>query len=86
VIWHPPVHSWLKCNIDGASKVNPGESGCGGGGIFRNAEADALICFAEPLGIKTSFQTELCGFSGNCAPNGLEQCLPQKNQTRCLGR
>jgi len=24
VIWHPPVHFWLKCNIDGASKGNPG--------------------------------------------------------------
>lgn len=60
VIWHPPVHSWLKCNIDGASKGNPGVSGCGE--VFRNEEAKAVICFAEPLGIRTSYQAELCGF------------------------
>jgi ribonuclease HI len=59
VIWHPPIHSWLKCNIDGASKGNPGVSGCGG--IFRNEEAEAVICFAEPLGLRTSYHAELCG-------------------------
>jgi len=49
----------LKCNIDGASKGNPGVSGCGG--IFRNEEVEAVICFAKPLGLRTSYHAELCG-------------------------
>ncbi|CAJ2659028.1 unnamed protein product [Trifolium pratense] len=43
---------------DGAAKENPGLAGCGG--IFRNHVAEMLYCFAEPLGIATSFQAELC--------------------------
>ncbi|PNX65865.1 ribonuclease H, partial [Trifolium pratense] len=43
---------------DGAAKGNPGLAGCGG--IFRNHVAEMLYCFAEPLGIATSFQAELC--------------------------
>jgi ribonuclease HI len=63
VVWHRPTHLWLKCNTDGASKGNPRISGCGG--IFRNASADALLCFAEPLGIKSSYTAELCGLMRN---------------------
>lgn len=47
VIWSPPLQSWIKCNIDGASIGNPGNLSCGG--IFRNNEADFLCCFTEPL-------------------------------------
>jgi len=50
---------WIKCNIDGASKGNPGPSACGG--IFRDHEANMLMCFAEPLGISSSYKAELCG-------------------------
>jgi len=68
VVWHPPRQLWLKCNTDGASKGNPGISGCGG--ILRNATADAMLCFVEPLGIKSSYLDELCGLAdesyGNC--------------------
>lgn len=60
IIWQPPLVSWLKCNIDGASKGNPGMSGCGG--IFRNSQAEAVCCFAEPIGISNSFTAELCAF------------------------
>jgi ribonuclease HI len=30
-------------------------------GVFRNHEADVLCCFAEPLGISSSYFAELCG-------------------------
>jgi hypothetical protein len=59
ILWHPPLPNWIKCNIDGASKGNPGSSSCGG--IFRNNEADFLLCFAEPHGFASSYQAELCG-------------------------
>ncbi|GAU19469.1 hypothetical protein TSUD_77130 [Trifolium subterraneum] len=55
----PPLINWLKCNIDGAAKGNPGLASCGG--IFRNHEADMIYCFAEPLGTASAFQAELCG-------------------------
>ena len=60
IMWYPPTNPWIKCNIDGASQRNLEPSSCGG--VFRNGNADVLYCFAEPLGIKTSFQAELCGF------------------------
>ncbi|GAU32064.1 hypothetical protein TSUD_214200 [Trifolium subterraneum] len=59
VLWQPPLINWLKCNIDGAAKGNPGLASCGG--IFRNHEADMIYCFAEPLGTASAFQAELCG-------------------------
>ncbi|MCI08013.1 glycerol-3-phosphate dehydrogenase, partial [Trifolium medium] len=34
IIWNPPLINWIKCNIDGASKGNPGISSCAG--VFRN--------------------------------------------------
>jgi ribonuclease HI len=59
IFWNPPLPNWIKCNIDGASKGNPGLSSRGG--IFRNNEADFLLCFAEPLGYTSSYQAELQG-------------------------
>jgi hypothetical protein len=53
ILWQPPLTNWVKCNIDGAVKGNPGIAGYGG--IFRNHAADMLYCFAEPLGIASSF-------------------------------
>ncbi|GAU51630.1 hypothetical protein TSUD_414540 [Trifolium subterraneum] len=58
IIWQPPLFNWIKCNIDGASKGNPGLAGCGG--VFRNHVADLLHCIAEPLGIASSYHAELC--------------------------
>ena len=60
VIWQPPPITWLKCNIDGASKGNPGMSGCGG--IFRNCQFEVVCSFVEPLGNSNSFIAELCAF------------------------
>ncbi|GAU32136.1 hypothetical protein TSUD_218870 [Trifolium subterraneum] len=58
VLWQPPLINWLKCNIDGAAKGNPGLASCGG--IFRNHVADMIYCFVEPLGTASTFQAELC--------------------------
>lgn len=61
ILWDPPQLNWTKCNIDGASNGNPGNSTCGG--IFRDHNSDAILCFSEPIGICTSYnQAELCGF------------------------
>jgi len=49
ILWQPPLHNWIKCNIHGASNQNSGNSSCGG--IFRSHNAYALCCFVEPMGI-----------------------------------
>jgi ribonuclease HI len=59
VCWQPPLWNCFKCNIDGASRGNPGIAACGG--IFRNHDAEFVYGFAEPLGISSSFVAELCG-------------------------
>jgi ribonuclease HI len=59
VCWQPPLLNWFKCNIDGASNGNPGNSSCGG--IFRDHEANFILAFAEPLQITTSYVAELSG-------------------------
>jgi ribonuclease HI len=50
----------IKCNIDGASNGNPGNSACGG--IFRGQNSKAILCFSKPLGICTAYHAELCAF------------------------
>jgi hypothetical protein len=59
IIWHPPLPSWVKCNIDCASKGNPGQASFGG--IYRNNFSDFTLCFAEPLGFASSYHDELQG-------------------------
>jgi ribonuclease HI len=56
IFWHPPLLNWTKCNIDGA--CSQGLASCSG--VFRNHEAEFMLCFAEPLGTCSPFQTELC--------------------------
>lgn len=57
VIWKKPTFPWLKVNTDGLSKGNPGLAAAGG--IFRDCLGVCHGCFAEPLGIQTSFFAEL---------------------------
>ncbi|KAK2381212.1 hypothetical protein QL285_068838 [Trifolium repens] len=57
VLWIPPLNHWLKCNVDGAAKGNPGLAGCGG--VFRDHRAEFVYGFAEPLGNSSSIQAEL---------------------------
>ncbi|XP_024640521.1 uncharacterized protein [Medicago truncatula] len=49
----------IKCNIDGAAKGNPGLSAAGG--VFRDREGQFILCFSEPLGISTSYISEMHG-------------------------
>ncbi|KAK2403171.1 hypothetical protein QL285_052632 [Trifolium repens] len=59
VLWQLPLLGWIKCNSDGASVGNPGNSACGG--IFRNSEANFCGAFAINLGTQSSFVAELMG-------------------------
>jgi hypothetical protein len=59
IILQPPLVSWIKCNIDGASSGNPGIASCGG--VFRDSDAEFLLAFAEPLGVASSYSAELSG-------------------------
>jgi len=58
VIWTPPNNCWVKCNPDGASITNNLQSSCGG--IFRDANADGLGCFAVNLGPGSAIIAEFC--------------------------
>jgi ribonuclease HI len=59
VLWQPPILNWIKCNSDGASAGNPGNSACGG--VFRNSQAIFCGAFAVNLGIQSSLFAELLG-------------------------
>ncbi|PNX74366.1 ribonuclease H [Trifolium pratense] len=59
VLWQPPILNWIKCNCDGASAGNPGNSSCGG--VFRNSEAIFCGAFAINLGVQSSLFAELMG-------------------------
>jgi ribonuclease HI len=58
VLLLPPLVNWIKYNIDGAAKGNP--SIVASGSVFRNSDAELLLCFAVPLGFASSYQAELC--------------------------
>ena len=62
--WHPPPKGYLKCNIDGASKGNPGIAGYGG--VLRDEEGIIIFIFHYHLGKATNNMAELMA---------LEQCL-----------
>ncbi|XP_024632555.1 uncharacterized protein [Medicago truncatula] len=57
VLWNPPPLHWIKCNTDGSSNTNT--SSCGG--IFRDRNADFLMCFAENTGHENAYFAELSG-------------------------
>jgi len=57
IIWQPPIFQWIKCNTDGAATSTT--SSCVG--IFRNRDADFLLCFSENLGTGNAFFAELSG-------------------------
>lgn len=48
IVWVKPSNPWVKLNVDGASKGNPGE--VGDGRILRNSSCHFLLAFAEYLG------------------------------------
>ena len=54
--WLLPPDGWSKANFDGASKGNPGPSGCGG--VIRNSFGEGIAAFASPLGFQTNHLAE----------------------------
>lgn len=58
VQWNPPLGNDLKLNIDGASKGNPGISGCGG--VIRNNKEEMILAFSEYLETGSNNRVEMC--------------------------
>jgi len=63
-IWKPPPHGFLKVNIDGTSKGNPGLAGFGG--VIRDERGQINKIFHGHLGKATNNMAELMA---------LERCL-----------
>jgi len=57
VLWHPPILNWVKCNTDGSAT----SSSLACGGIFRNNNAQFMLCFSENTGNGNTFFAELSG-------------------------
>lgn len=51
--WKPPQTGFLKLNVDGASKGNPGEAGARG--VFRRNDGSWVVSFARRIGLTTNF-------------------------------
>lgn len=62
--WVRPFILWIKLNVDGTSKGNPGESGSGG--IFRDSNFDFILAFANYLGHQTSMFAKPSLFTLGC--------------------
>jgi len=56
-IWQPPPHGFLKINIDGASKGNPGMARFGG--VIRDEQGSIKDIFHSHFGIATNKMVEL---------------------------
>lgn len=52
-MWHPPIISWIKCNIDRTKKDCLGSANCGK--IFRDDSVVVVGCFAQSINISTAF-------------------------------
>lgn len=59
VFWHPPLIPWVKINMDGLAKGNPGEAACGA--VFKGFNGAFKGCFAMSLGLHSSFYAEIFG-------------------------
>ncbi|TXG74132.1 hypothetical protein EZV62_002711 [Acer yangbiense] len=55
--WRPPSSLWIKVNIDGCSKGNPGAGACSG--VFRDDKANFKGGFSLFIGHCTSFVAEM---------------------------
>jgi len=55
--WVPPPEHWIKLNVDGGSKGNPGNAGAGG--ILRGHLGNWIQEFAVNLGQCTSVKAEV---------------------------
>ncbi|XP_070054663.1 uncharacterized protein [Nicotiana tomentosiformis] len=68
VTWQLPCHGWYKCNIDEASKGNPGPSSLGF--CVRDDEGDVVYARAVDLGVTTNVVAE-----AKAILQGLEYCV-----------
>lgn len=57
--WLVPPLKWIKINFDGATKGNPGPTGCGG--VTRDSNGICISVVALPLGIQTNHIAEAIG-------------------------
>ncbi|KAG5249134.1 non-LTR retroelement reverse transcriptase [Salix suchowensis] len=55
--WTYPANDWIKLNVDGCSKGNPGEAGAGG--VLRDGMGSWIAGFARNNGICSSVTAEL---------------------------
>ena len=56
VMWTPPQPGHLKCNVDRASRGNPGEAG--GGGILRDHCGHIIFAFSHFNDVQTNTAAE----------------------------
>lgn len=56
VKWNFPPTEWFKCNIDGASRGNPGEIFYGF--CIKDSEGDLIYAEDKPKGVATNMGTE----------------------------
>ena len=79
--WHSLPSRFVKLNIDGCLKDNPGVSG--GGGILRSTEGRLLFAFSVYLGQCTSLQAEamalLLGLQLGVQRGGLDNLVVESN-------
>lgn len=57
VSWCKPWEGWVKLNVDGACRGNPGS--CGGGGVIRDDKGRFLAAFSTKFGFGTNNEAEL---------------------------
>ncbi|KAK1583559.1 hypothetical protein Q3G72_024995 [Acer saccharum] len=62
--WKPPPEGFLKFNVDGSSRGNPGPSGIGG--ILRNSVGDVLCMFSSVIDDGSSVAAELVAILQAC--------------------
>lgn len=67
VRWKLPDVGWVKCNTDGASRGNPGESAYGF--CIRDNQGNLIYVATRPKGITTKMEVKTMGML-----NGLREC------------
>ncbi|KAJ0088691.1 hypothetical protein Patl1_32423 [Pistacia atlantica] len=57
VYWRKPAEGWIKLNVDGSCRGNPGN--CGGGGVIRDTLGNFKGAFSSYFGQGTNNEAEL---------------------------
>ncbi|KAH0635990.1 hypothetical protein KY289_035905 [Solanum tuberosum] len=75
--WKPPMEGTYKCNSDGASKGNPGQSA--GGFCIRDWKGEFIFAATYDLGIRTGLEAETSAME-----KGLNYCVTHNLLPVCL--